>query len=95
MTAYRTDSALSEDPELPRPPRPPTPDHFPEEDNAPPPFEEVTRLRFVAHYAGLVLASMLGSLIRLGLEGLTSCEFILRNLLGSRYGQATVLTARS
>ncbi|WWC68075.1 uncharacterized protein I206_101994 [Kwoniella pini CBS 10737] len=64
----RSESTMSEDPEIPRPPRPESPD--PPEDNAPPPEEEVTWLRLGAHYGGLVLASMLGCLIRLGLNGL-------------------------
>ncbi|WVW78288.1 hypothetical protein I302_100242 [Kwoniella bestiolae CBS 10118] len=64
----RSESSISEDPELPRPPRAPSP--APPEDNAPPPAEEVTALRLGAHYAGLVLSSMLGCLIRLGLNGL-------------------------
>ncbi|KAK6903580.1 hypothetical protein L486_03149 [Kwoniella mangroviensis CBS 10435] len=64
----RSASSLSEDPEIPRPARPPSPPA--PEANAPPPAEEVTRLRLVAHYAGLVLASILGCLIRLGLYGL-------------------------
>ncbi|WVQ69417.1 uncharacterized protein L199_007634 [Kwoniella botswanensis] len=64
----RSESSISEDPELPRPPRPRSPPA--PEDNAPPPKEEVTTLRLAAHYAGLVLASILGCLIRLGLNGL-------------------------
>jgi hypothetical protein len=35
---------------------------------------EDTLLREVAHYAGLVLASMLGTLIRLGLIALATCR---------------------
>lgn len=68
----RTASSRSEDPELPRPPRAPSPE--PPEANAPPPEGEVTRLRLSAHYAILVLASMVGTLIRLGLEALATCE---------------------
>ncbi|ODN79520.1 hypothetical protein L202_03482 [Cryptococcus amylolentus CBS 6039] len=49
----------------PPPPPPPAP-----EANAPPPAEEVTHLRLGAHYGGLVLASMLGCLVRLGLSAL-------------------------
>ncbi|WWC86752.1 uncharacterized protein L201_001630 [Kwoniella dendrophila CBS 6074] len=64
----RSSSTISEDPEIPRPPRPESP-KAPEE-NAPPPKEEVTKLRLLAHYSGLVLASFLGCLIRLGLTGL-------------------------
>ncbi|WWC59611.1 uncharacterized protein I303_102169 [Kwoniella dejecticola CBS 10117] len=67
-SGVRSESTMSEDPEVPRPPRPESPK--PPEDNAPPPAEEVTRLRLSAHYAGLVLASMLGCLIRLGLNAL-------------------------
>ncbi|EIW71125.1 hypothetical protein TREMEDRAFT_27534 [Tremella mesenterica DSM 1558] len=57
-----------EDPELPRPPRQPSPPQ--PGDNVPPPSDEVTHSRLTAHYCGLVLASMLGCLIRLGLEAL-------------------------
>ncbi|KAK8847546.1 hypothetical protein IAR55_005404 [Kwoniella newhampshirensis] len=67
-STHRTQSTLSEDPEQVRPPRAPSP--TPPEDNAPPPEQEVTKLRLGAHYAGLVWASMIGCLIRLGLEGL-------------------------
>jgi hypothetical protein len=45
-----------------------------EEANAPPVDNEVTTSRMVAHYSGLVLASMIGCLIRLGLEALGQCE---------------------
>ena len=69
----RTTSTLSEDPEVLRPPQPPSP--APPGPNAPPPSEEVTPLRFAAHYGGLVLASMIGTLIRLGLEALATCEW--------------------
>lgn len=58
----------SEDPEQSRPNRPASPP--PPEANAPPPEEEVTPLRFTAHYASLVLSSMKGCLIRLGLIAL-------------------------
>lgn len=58
----------SEDPEQPRPNRQPSPPA--PEANAPPPEEEVTHLRFAAHYASLVLSSMVGCLIRLGLSAL-------------------------
>nr|XP_031860686.1 uncharacterized protein CI109_003729 [Kwoniella shandongensis]KAA5527758.1 hypothetical protein CI109_003729 [Kwoniella shandongensis] len=68
----RSRSTVSEDPERFRPPRSPSP--TPPEDNAPPPKEEVTKLRLGAHYAGLVLASMIGCLIRLGLEGLAEYD---------------------
>lgn len=51
------------------PPRSPAP-----EDNAPPPPEEVTPLRMGAHYAVLVLAAMMGTLIRLGLDAMGTCE---------------------
>ena len=71
---YRLSSRRSQNPEDFRPSPSPQPDRVEEEENAPPPAEKVTRLRLGAHYAGLVLASMLGSLIRLGLEGLTTCE---------------------
>ncbi|RXK40912.1 hypothetical protein M231_01760 [Tremella mesenterica] len=57
-----------EDPELPRPPRQPSPPQ--PGDNVPPPSDEVTHSRLTAHYCGLVLSSMLGCLIRLGLEAL-------------------------
>ncbi|WVQ81786.1 hypothetical protein IAT38_003911 [Cryptococcus sp. DSM 104549] len=68
VSHIRSRSSISEDPELPAPPRGPSPP--PPEANAPPPAEEVTRGRLAAHYAGLVLASMLGCLARLGLSGL-------------------------
>lgn len=42
--------------------------------DAPPPPERSTYLRLTAHYAGLVLAAMLGTLIRLGLDALMDCE---------------------
>lgn len=71
-SSHQTTSSLSEDPELPRPPRPPSPEG--PEANAPPPTEEVTPLRLTAHYSILVLASMVGTLIRLGLEGLASYD---------------------
>jgi hypothetical protein len=45
-----------------------------EEANAPPVDNEVTASRMVANYSGLVLASMIGCLIRLGLEALGQCE---------------------
>ena len=71
-SSHQTASSLSEDPERPRQPQPPSP--APPEANAPPPAEEVTPLRLGAHYSGLVLASMLGTLIRLGLGALATCE---------------------
>lgn len=43
-------------------------------DDASPPPEKPTILRQTAHYAGLVFAAMIGTLIRLGLEALTDCE---------------------
>lgn len=42
--------------------------------DAPPPAEKPTFLRQTAHYAGLVLAAMIGTLIRLGLDALMDCE---------------------
>ena len=66
----------SEDPERPSAPRPPSPP--PPEANAPPPVDEVTISRLTAHYGVLVLASMIGCLIRLGLEALATCEWDLR-----------------
>jgi hypothetical protein len=72
---HTRDTRASEDPERPdalHAPSPPGP-----EANAPPPAEEVTRLRLGAHYAGLVLASMVGCLIRLGLDALGECELAL------------------
>ncbi|TYJ56047.1 hypothetical protein B9479_003290 [Cryptococcus floricola] len=68
MVRSRSRSSLSADPEhLGGPPSPPPPAP---EGNAPPPAEEVTHLRLGAHYGGLVLASMLGCLVRLGLSAL-------------------------
>lgn len=64
----------SEDPERPDAARAPSPPGH--EANAPPPDEEVTKLRLTAHYAGLVLASMIGCLIRLGLDALGDCESV-------------------
>lgn len=63
---------MSADPEQLRPPRPPSPPR--PQENIPPPAEEVTVLRLTAHYAGLVLASMVGCLIRLGLTALGTYE---------------------
>ncbi|ORY20917.1 CrcB-like protein-domain-containing protein [Naematelia encephala] len=60
------------DPERPDPPRPPSPP--PREENAPPPADEVTHSRLAAHYSGLVLASMIGTLIRLGLDALATYD---------------------
>jgi hypothetical protein len=73
IVSRRTQSSMEEDPERLRPQREPTP--LPPEANAPPPAEEVTALRMGAHYGGLVLASMIGTLIRLGLDGLATCTF--------------------
>lgn len=42
--------------------------------DASPPPEKPTFLRQTAHYAGLVLAAMIGTLIRLGLDALMDCE---------------------
>ncbi|WVO16680.1 hypothetical protein L204_104360 [Cryptococcus depauperatus] len=64
----QTRSSISADPERPQPSKPPSPP--PPEANAPPPSQEVTHLRLAAHYAGLVLASMLGCIARLGLNAL-------------------------
>ncbi|KIR60460.1 hypothetical protein I314_03755 [Cryptococcus bacillisporus CA1873] len=64
----RSRSSISADPEeyIPsRPPSPPGPSA-----NAPPPSERVTHLRLSAHYAVLVLSSMLGCVARLGLNSL-------------------------
>lgn len=82
----------SEDPErydAQRTPSPPGP-----EANAPPPEEEVTKLRLSAHWAGLVLASMVGCLVRLGLDALGECESAdpLRAELGLRDGLSLVGT---
>ncbi|WVF69635.1 hypothetical protein IAT40_004414 [Kwoniella sp. CBS 6097] len=60
------------DPEQSTPPRQPSPPA--RQENAPPPAEEATKLRLAAHYAGLVLAGMLGCLARLGLEGLAEYD---------------------
>jgi len=68
----RSATSMSADPEIPNPPQPPDP--APSEANAPPPVEEVTKLRLAAHYSGLVLASMVGTLIRLGLQALSECR---------------------
>ncbi|OWZ51272.1 hypothetical protein J010_05425 [Cryptococcus neoformans] len=68
----RSRSSLSADPEefLPsRPPSPPGPNA-----NAPPPSERVTRLRLSAHYAVLVLSSMLGCVARVGLNALCTYD---------------------
>ncbi len=53
-------------------PRPPSPREY--EAPAAPPGEEVTPLRLAAHYAGLVPMSLFGTLIRLGLVALATCE---------------------
>lgn len=69
----RSRSSISADPEeyIPsRPPSPPGPSA-----NAPPPSERVTRLRLSAHYAVLVLSSMLGCVARLGLNSLGTCKY--------------------
>lgn len=69
----RSRSSISADPEefLPsRPPSPPGPNA-----NAPPPSERVTRLRLSAHYAVLVLSSMLGCVARVGLNALCTCWY--------------------
>lgn len=69
----RTRSSISADPEeyIPsRPPSPPGPSA-----NAPPPSERVTHLRLSAHYAVLVLSSMLGCVARLGLNSLGTCKY--------------------
>ncbi|ORX34021.1 CrcB-like protein-domain-containing protein [Kockovaella imperatae] len=68
LSTQQSMSAVSEDPELPSEARPPSPP--PREGEAPPPVEEVTLSRLGAHYSGLVLASMAGCLIRLGLTAL-------------------------
>jgi hypothetical protein len=47
---------------------------LPEEPNTPPPTEDVTYLRVAAHHSGLVLAAMLGTLIRLGMDALALCK---------------------
>jgi hypothetical protein len=39
-----------------------------------PPAEDATLLRQAAHYACLVLAAMLGTLARLGLDAIGTCE---------------------
>lgn len=70
----RLASTRSLDPEQPVPDEPPRPPSRVDEDNAPPPAEEVTPLRLGAHYAVLILAAMLGTLIRLGLDALGACE---------------------
>ena len=72
QTTHHTRSSVDEDPELPSEP-PPPPGPAPQA-NAPPPVEEVTYSRLAAHYAGLVLASMVGCLVRLGLTALGTCE---------------------
>lgn len=61
-----------------RPPSPPRPGP-----NAPPPTATTAVRRELAHYASLVLASMIGCLIRLGLEALTRCESCLFALLST------------
>lgn len=69
----RSRSSISADPEgyIPsRPPSPPGPSA-----NAPPPSERVTHLRLSAHYAVLVLSSMLGCVARLGLNSLGTCKY--------------------
>lgn len=53
-------------------PRPTSPREY--EAPAAPPGEEVTPLRLAAHYAGLVPMSLFGTLIRLGLVALGTCE---------------------
>lgn len=73
----RSQSSYSQDPEMPNGPRAPSPK--PEEANAPPPEEEVTHVRLLAHYSSLVWASMLGCLIRLGLNALGDCEYSTNN----------------
>lgn len=62
---------VSQDPEEDDPPRSATPPQ--PGPNAPPPPKSVRVQREAAHYAGLVLASMVGCLIRLGVEALGSC----------------------
>ena len=74
-STHHTASSASEDPELPGEPRPPSPPQ--PRANAPPPMEEVTATRLLAHYSGLVLASMVGCLIRLGLTALGTCALFL------------------
>lgn len=54
-------------------PPPEWPEVRPPKANAPPPVDEEPWYRSLAHYAGLVLASMLGCLIRLGLDALANC----------------------
>lgn len=66
--SWRDEENAEEDPEQQDPSRPPSPPQ--PEANAPPPAEEITPLRLSAHYAGLVLSSMAGCLIRLGLTAL-------------------------
>jgi CrcB protein len=58
-------SHSSEDPEVPNAFRSPSPR---------PASEDLAFSRSAAHYAVLVLASMIGTLIRLGLEALADCE---------------------
>jgi hypothetical protein len=65
----RSRSQESADPEYDGGPRQPSPPND-ERGTVAPPAEEVTPLRLVAHYAVLVLASMVGCLIRLGLTAL-------------------------
>jgi hypothetical protein len=62
---------VTQDPEEQEPSRPSTPPQ--PGPNAPPPPKTTRIRREAAHYAGLVLASMAGCLIRLGLEALGSC----------------------
>lgn len=49
--------------------------------NSTPPAEDATLLRQAAHYSGLVLAAMLGTLIRLGLEAMARCGWCMYPLI--------------
>lgn len=71
-------SRSSADPELYEAARPPSP-RGPE--GPAPTSENVTLSRRAAHYSVLVLASMIGTLIRLGLEALADCESRCRRFL--------------
>ena len=69
----RTESQRSADPEYAGQPRASSPPSN-ERENIAPPAEEITPLRLVAHYSSLVLASILGCLIRLGLTALATYD---------------------
>lgn len=70
------DAAHNLAPADPRPDPLPTPAMSPIAPDAAPPAEQATPLRTIAHYAGLVLASMVGTLFRLGLEALGTCALL-------------------